>query len=156
MIGPTGEQLGIVPTEVGLRKAQESGLDLVEVAPRARPPVCRIMDYSKYKYEQSKREREARKKQHIIHVKELKISPNIDEHDYKVKLHHLRKFLERGDRAKITMKFKGRERQHMNRGRAVLERLMSDVADVGEPEEQPRVIYNRDMVIAFRPKPKKG
>ena len=154
MIGPSGEQVGVVPTEDGLRRAQEAGLDLVEVAPSARPPVCRIMDYSKYKYEQSKREREARRRQHVMHVKELKMSPNIDDHDYMVKLQYLRKFLGRGDKTKITMRFRGRERRYMDRGKVVLERLMKDVADVGEPEAQPKVMFGRDMIVSFRPKAK--
>ena len=154
MIGPSGEQVGVVPTEDGLRRAQEAGLDLVEVAPSARPPVCRIMDYSKYKYEQSKREREARRRQHVMHVKELKMSPNIDDHDYMVKLQYLRKFLGRGGKTKITMRFRGRERRYMDRGKVVLERLMKDVADVGEPEAQPKVMFGRDMIVSFRPKAK--
>ncbi|MFH1847956.1 MAG: translation initiation factor IF-3 [Candidatus Omnitrophota bacterium] len=154
LIGSDSEQLGVVATEEAIKRAQDEGLDLVEVAPLAKPPVCRIMDYSKYKYEQSKREREAKKKQHVVHVKELKMTPNIDEHDLAVKLNSLRKFLSRGDKAKITMKFRGREKQHMDRGRAVLDKLMQDVADVGSADSQPRVMFGRSMIVSFSPKAK--
>lgn len=139
-------------TQEALRRAQDAGLDLVEVAPQAAPPVCRIMDYSKYKYDQEKKQREAKKKQHVIHIKELKLKPNIEEHDYQVKIYHLRRFLERGDKTKITMMFRGRETQHMERGRAVLDRLMADVADIGELEEPPTKLFGSTIVMTFRPK----
>jgi len=126
----------------------------VEVAPQAAPPVCRIMDYSKYKYEQEKKQREAKKKQHITHTKELKIKPNIEEHDYQVKLAFLRKFLERGDKTKISVMFRGREAQHLERGRAVLDRLMKDIADIGEVEEPPTTLFGKTIVMTFRPKVK--
>jgi translation initiation factor IF-3 len=143
-----------VPIQDALRRADEAGLDLVEVAAQALPPVCRIMDYSKYKYDQEKKQREAKKKQHVIHIKELKIKPNIEEHDYQVKAVHLRKFLERGDKTKITVMFRGRETQHMERGRAVLDKLMNDVADIGEVEEPPTTLFGRTIVMTFRPKAK--
>ena len=126
----------------------------MEVAPQAAPPVCRIMDYSKYKYEQEKKQREAKKKQHITHTKELKIKPNIEEHDYQVKLAFLRKFLERGDKTKISVMFRGREAQHLERGRAVLDRLMKDIADIGEVEEPPTTLFGKTIVMTFRPKVK--
>lgn len=154
MIDQNGEQLGVVPINDAVRKAEEIGLDLVEVAAQALPPVCRIMDYSRYKYEQEKRQREAKKKQHIIHIKELKVKPDIEEHDYQVKLSHLRRFLERGDKTKISVVFRGREVQHMERGRVVLDRLMKDVADVGEVEEPPTTLFGRTIVMTFRPKVK--
>jgi len=154
LIDQNGEQVGVVSAQDALRRADEAGLDLVEVAPEAAPPVCRIMDYSKYKYDQEKKQREAKKKQHIIHIKELKIKPNIEEHDYQVKLSYLRKFLERGDKTKITVMFRGREVQHMERGRAVLDRIMRDVADIGEVEEPPAVMFGRSIVMIFRPKVK--
>jgi translation initiation factor IF-3 len=135
-----------------LRRAQEAGFDLVEVAAQAMPPVCRIMDYSKYKYDQEKKQREAKKKQHVIHTKELKMKPNIEEHDYQVKVSHLRRFLEKGDKTKITMMFRGREIQHMDRGRGLLERLMGDVADIGEVEEPPVTLFGKTIVMTFRPK----
>lgn len=137
-----------------MRRADEVGLDLVEVAPDANPPVCRIMDYSKYKYDQEKKQREAKKKQHTIHIKELKMKPNIEDHDYHVKLAHLRKFLERGDKSKITMMFRGREIQHMERGRTLLDKMMNDVADIGEVEEPPTVLFGKTIVMTFRPKVK--
>lgn len=124
------------------------------MAPQATPPVCRIMDYSKYKYEQEKKQREAKKKQHTIHIKELKLKPNIEEHDYQVKLAYLRKFLERGDKTKITLMFRGRETQHKERGRVVLDRLMNDVADIGEVEEPPTELFGRTIVMTFKPKTK--
>ncbi|MBU1061467.1 MAG: translation initiation factor IF-3, partial [Candidatus Omnitrophica bacterium] len=106
LIGSDGEQMGIVPTRDAIDKAQELGFDLVEVASQTSPPVCRIMDYSKYKYDQEKKAREARKHQKVVHLKEIKIKPNIEEHDYQVKLHHLKRFLSRGDKAKLTMTFR--------------------------------------------------
>ncbi|MBI4335920.1 MAG: translation initiation factor IF-3 [Candidatus Omnitrophica bacterium] len=152
LIDHNGEQMGVVPIQDALKRAQEAGLDLVEVAAQALPPVCRIMDYSKYKYDQEKKQREAKKKQHIIHTKELKLKPNIEEHDYQVKLSHLKRFLERGDKTKITMIFRGRETQHMERGRVVLEKLMNDIAGVGEVEEPPTTLFGRTIVMTFRPK----
>jgi len=122
-----------------LKRAEEAGLDLVEVAPTAVPPVCRIMDYSKYKYEQEKREKEAKKKQRVIHIKEIRMSPKIGEHDYQFKLKNLEDFLKRGDKVKVTMMFKGREMTHMDIGRKVLDRLSSDISSVGEIEETPRL-----------------
>ncbi len=128
----------MLATPDALKKAEEAGLDLVEVAPTAVPPVCRIMDYSKYKYEQEKREKEARKKQKIVHLKEIRLSPKIGEHDYLFKLRNLEDFLKRGDKVKITMMFKGREMAHVDIGRKILERLSSDISQVGEIEESPR------------------
>lgn len=151
LIGPDGEQMGVVLTRDALQKAQEVGLDLVEVAPGANPPVCRIMDYSKYKYEQEKKEKEARKHQHIMHLKEIKMKPNIEEHDYQVKLFHLKRFLGRGDKARLTMTFRGREMSHMDIGKKVLDRVISDLADVGEIETGPSR-EGRDIIINFIPK----
>ncbi len=138
VVGETGEQLGVLTTPEALKRAEEAGLDLVEVAPTAVPPVCRIMDYSKYKYEQEKREKEARKKQKIVHLKEIRLSPKIGEHDYQFKVRNLEDFLKRGDKVKITMMFKGREMAHVDLGRKILERLSSDISQVGEIEEPPR------------------
>jgi len=154
LIDQNGEQVGVIQTQVALKRAEEAGLDLVEVAPDTKPPVCRIMDYPKYKYEQAKKQREARKKQHVIHVKELKLKPNIEEHDYQVKLNHLRRFLKRGDKTKLTVVFRGREVQHMERGGVVLERIMKEVADIGEVEEPPKRMFGRTIVMTFRPKVK--
>ena len=138
VVGEAGEQLGVLVTPDALKKAEEAGLDLVEVAPTAVPPVCRIMDYSKYKYEQEKREKEARKKQKIVHLKEIRLGPKIGEHDYQFKLRNLEDFLKRGDKVKITMMFKGREMAHVDLGRKILERLSSDISQIGEIEESPR------------------
>ncbi|MDD5136774.1 MAG: translation initiation factor IF-3 [Candidatus Omnitrophica bacterium] len=138
VVGEAGEQLGVLATPEALKRAEEAGLDLVEVAPTAVPPVCRIMDYSKYKYEQEKREKEARKKQKIVHLKEVRLSPKIGEHDYQFKLKNLENFLKRGDKVKVTMMFKGREMAHVDLGRKILDRLSSDISQVGEIEEPPR------------------
>ena len=122
-----------------LKRAEEAGFDLVEVAPTAVPPVCRIIDYSRYKYEQEKREKEARKKQKIVHIKELRLGPKIGEHDYQFKLRYLEDFLKRGDKVKVTMMFRGREMAHMDLGRKLLDRLASDISAIGEIEEAPRL-----------------
>ena len=137
LIGAEGEQLGVVDIQEALRRATESGLDLVEVAPQSVPPVCRIMNFSKFKYDQEKKEKEARKKQRVIHVKEIRLKPKIGEHDYQVKLHHVQRFLKRGDRIKITLVFRGREMVHQELGRAVLERFAKEVSDIGEIEKGP-------------------
>ena len=124
--------MGVLPTEEGMRIAREAGLDLVEIAPNSRPPVCRIMDYSKYNYEQSKKEKLARKKQKNIELKEIKLKPKIGEHDYQFKLKHIQRFLKKGDRVKITLTFRGREIVHAELGRNILERLSRDIANIGE------------------------
>jgi translation initiation factor IF-3 len=154
LIDQNGEQVGVVPIQDALRRAEAAGMDLVEVAAQALPPVCRIMDYSKYKYDQEKQQREAKKRQHVIHTKEIKLKPNIEIHDYQVKLASLRRFLERGDKTKITMIFRGRETQHMARGRVLLDRMMNDAADIGEVEEPPTTLFGRTIVMTFRPKAK--
>lgn len=123
----------------GLKKAEEAGLDLVEVAPTAVPPVCRIIDYSRYKYEQEKREKEARKKQKVVHIKEIRLGPKIGEHDYQFKVRNLEEFLKRGDKVKVTMMFKGREMAHIDLGRKILDRLSSEISSIGEIEESPRL-----------------
>jgi translation initiation factor IF-3 len=122
-----------------LKKAEEAGLDLVEIAPTATPPVCRIMDHSKFKYEQEKKEKEARKKQKVIHLKEIRMGPKIGEHDYQFKLRHLSDFLKKGDKVKVTMIFRGREMAHIDLGRKVLDRLSGDISALGEVEESPKL-----------------
>lgn len=134
LIGADGKQKGVVSTTEALGTAREAGLDLVEIAPNVKPPVCKIMDFNKFKYEQQKKEREAKKKQHIVHVKEIKMSSKIAEHDYQTKLNHLRRFLERKDRAKVTMFFRGREMTHTDLGRKIIARLIGDLSDIAEPE----------------------
>ena len=134
LIGVKGEQIGIVPTRDALRRAQEEGYDLVEVAPLAKPPVCRILDLSKFLYNLSKKEKEARKKQKVILVKEVKMTLKIEEHDYQTKLRNARKFIERGDKVKLTMFFRGREITHADIGRKVIQRFTEDISDVAEVE----------------------
>jgi len=137
LIDQDGNQAGVVETREALRLAKEAELDLVEVAAQAAPPVCRIMDFSKFKYDQAKKEKEARKKQKVIHVKEIKFHPFIEENDYKVKLHNLERFLKQGDKAKITMQFRGREMNYVATGKKVLERLSQEIAPLGEVEKAP-------------------
>jgi len=151
LIGEDGKQFGVVRINEALRIAQEAGLDVVEVAPNVSPPVCRIMDYSKFKYEQEKKEREAKKKQHVTHVKELKIGPKIEEHDYQVKLHHLERFIKRLDKVKITMRFRGRQMQHVDLGRNILDRVIKDISPVGEVESPPK-LEGKLITMLIKPK----
>ncbi len=151
LIGAEGEQLGVVTSEEANRLAREQGLDLVEVAPKATPPVCRIMDYGKYKYEQSKRAKEAKKHQHLIEVKEMKFRPKTDEHDYQFKLKHIQKFLEEGNKAKVTVMFRGREMVHVDLGKRVLERLIQETQDFASVEQPPR-LEGRNMTVVLAPK----
>ncbi len=134
LIGASGEQIGIVPTKEGLRRAVEEGLDLVEIAATAKPPVCRILDLSKYLYILEKKEKEARKKQKVILVKEVKMTSKIEEHDYQTKLRNSRKFLERGDKLKLTMFFRGREITHVDIGQKIVARFVEDLSDVADVE----------------------
>jgi len=150
-VSEDGKQLGVVDTREALKIASDAGLDLVEVAPNVNPPVCRIMDYSRFKYEQEKREREARKKQHVTHLKELKIGPLIEEHDYRVKLHHLERFLKRGDKVKIHMRFRGRQMAHIDLGRNVLDRIIKDVREISDVEKPPK-LEGRMMTMVFSAK----
>jgi translation initiation factor IF-3 len=133
--------------------AVEAGLDLVEISPNANPPVCKIMDFGKFKYEQQKRESEARKKQKIIEVKEVKFRPNTDTNDYEVKMRNVFKFLENGDKVKITLRFRGREMAHQNLGRELLERVAVDVKEIGKIENMPKM-EGRQMIMMIGPLPK--
>nr|WP_242952053.1 translation initiation factor IF-3 [Carboxydocella sporoproducens] len=146
-----GEQLGIMPIKDALRIAAERNLDLVEVAPTAKPPVCRIMDYGKYRYEQSKREKEARKKQKVISVKEIKLRPSIEQHDFEVKANHVLRFLKDGDKVKATIMFRGREITHPELGQQLLERLADYVRDYAVVERAPKV-EGRNMIMILAPK----
>lgn len=134
LIGAKGEQVGIVDVREGVRRAREEGLDLVEVAPLAKPPVCRILDFGKYLYALSKKEKESRKKHKVIEVKEIKLTSKIDEHDYQTKLSHARRFLEKGNRVKLTLFFRGREITHMDIGEKVIGRFVNDLNDWGALE----------------------
>jgi len=154
LIGAEGENEGVVPPEKALLMAEDVGLDLVEISPNASPPVCKIMDFGKYKYEQQKRESEARKKQKIIEVKEIKFRPGTDIHDYDVKMRSVYKFLENGDKVKITMRFRGREMAHQELGRELLERVADDVKDHGKVENIPK-LEGRQMTMMIGPMPTK-
>ena len=136
--------------DFALRMAEEAGLDLVEISPNADPPVCKIMDFGKFKYETQKRESEARKKQKIIEVKEVKFRPNTDTHDYDVKMRNVIRFLEDGDKVKVTLRFRGREMAHQELGRDLLERVAADVASLGKIENMPRM-EGRQMVMMIGP-----
>ncbi|WP_311734964.1 MULTISPECIES: translation initiation factor IF-3 [Alloyangia] len=150
LIGAEGENLGVQTPARAMEMAEEAGLDLVEISPNAKPPVCKIMDFGKFKYEQQKRESEARKKQKTIEVKEVKFRPGTDTHDYDVKMRNVLKFLEGGDKVKITLRFRGREMAHQNLGRELLERVAEDVKEVGKVENMPKM-EGRQMVMMIGP-----
>ncbi len=151
VIDSNGQQLGVMLVKEALRTAAEQGLDLVEVAPQARPPVCRIMDYGKYKYEQSKRERDARKKQRVINVKELKIRPGIEEHDFQVKVRNARRFLTDGDKIKLTLMFRGRQITHASLGRNVCLKFYQELESQAVMEREPKV-EGRNMIMILAPR----
>lgn len=146
MVSFDGEQLGIMSVKDALKVALDKELDLVEVAPTAKPPVCRIMDYGKYRYEQSKREREARKKQKIIEVKEIRMTPKIESHDFQVKVKAAQKFLKDGDKVKAMIRFRGREIVHADLGKALLVQLFENVRDIAIVEREPR-IEGKNMIM---------
>jgi len=150
LIGAEGENVGVVSPVRALELAEDAGLDLVEISPNAIPPVCKIMDFGKYKYEQQKRESEARKKQKVIEVKEIKFRPGTDTHDYEVKMRNVYKFLENGDKVKITLRFRGREMAHLNLGRELLERISEDVEEHGKVENMPKM-EGRQMTMMVGP-----
>jgi translation initiation factor IF-3 len=153
LIDAEGQQIGIVSTREALRAAEESGLDLVEISPTAKPPVCRIMDYGKYLFEISKKQAEAKKKQKQIQVKELKFRPTTEEGDYQVKLRNLIRFLEHGDKVKITLRFRGREVAHQDLGMKILERLQQDTAEVCIVEQHAKR-EGRQLMMVLSPKKK--
>jgi translation initiation factor IF-3 len=150
VITPDGEQAGIIPIEQAMGMAEEMGMDLVEVAPMARPPVCRIMDYGKYKYEEQRQAREARKRQHHVQIKEVKMRPGIEDHDFEFKTRHARRFLEEGNKVKLTMMFRGRQMAHPEFGRQVLDRVSSMLGDVSKVEQHPQ-LEGRSMVMVLAP-----
>ncbi|HKV95481.1 MAG TPA: translation initiation factor IF-3 [Candidatus Angelobacter sp.] len=152
VIGADGEQLGIMTPQDATRKAREQNFDLVEISPTAVPPVCRIMDYGKFLYEQEKKERAAKKNQKQIVLKEVKFSVNVDEHDYVTKRNHVLRFLSEGDKVKASLRFRGREMAHQNLGRKVLERLVTEVGDKGIVEFRPRMEGNTVHVILAPPR----
>ncbi len=147
VIDDTGTQLGIMPPQQALTIARQKGLDLVEISASANPPVCRIMDYGRYQYQEQKRSREAKKHQKVIEVKEIKFRPKVDEHDYQFKKKHIERFLAEGDKVKATIFFRGREMAHPEIGRRILERLIQDLADIAQPETMPRQEGNQMHTI---------
>jgi translation initiation factor IF-3 len=151
VIAPDGSQLGILDVDVALARAQEEGLDLVEVAPMARPPVVRIMDYGKFKFEQAKQARLAKKKQHVILLKEVKYRPGIDDHDFDTKTRHARRFLEEGNKVKVTMMFRGRQVAHPELGKDVLDRVADELADIGKIETDAK-LEGKNMTMILAPK----
>jgi translation initiation factor IF-3 len=151
LIGPAGENYGVVSPNRALMMAEEAGLDLVEISPTAVPPVCKIMDFGKFKYETQKREAEARKKQHIIEIKEIKFRPGTDDHDYQVKMRAVLKFLSEGDKVKVTLRFRGREMAHQQLGLDLLNRVASDVGEAGKIEQMPK-LEGKQMVMMVAPK----
>jgi translation initiation factor IF-3 len=150
LIGAEGENLGVMPPRRAMELATDVGLDLVEISPNANPPVAKIMDLGKFKYEQQKRESEARKKQKTIEVKEVKFRPNTDVHDYEVKMRNVFRFLEAGDKVKVTLRFRGREMAHQNLGRELLERVAEDTKEVGKVENFPKM-EGRQMIMMVGP-----
>ena len=151
VIGPDGAQLGIMERDAALAAAQERELDLVEVAPMARPPVVRIMDYGKYKFEQAKQARVAKKKQHVIKLKEVKFRPGVDDHDFETKTRHARRFLEEGNKVKVTLMFRGRQIAHPELGRAVVDRVATELADIGKIESDAKM-EGKSMTMILSPK----
>ncbi len=154
MIGSEGEQLGVVSLRQALQTAEEAELDLVEISPTAKPPVCKIMDFGKFKYQESKKQHEAKLKQKQVQVKEIKFRPGTDEGDYQIKLRNITKFLGEGDKVKVTLRFRGREMAHQELGLAQLKRVEADVAELSVTEQFPKM-EGRQMVMVLGPKKKK-
>ena len=151
VISDTGEQLGVLPIDEALAAAEERGLDLVEVAPTARPPVVKIMDYGKFKFEEAKAARAAKKKQHVIDIKEVKFRPSIDGHDFDFKIRHMREFIGAGNKVKVTMMFRGRQMARLDLGKAVLDRVAAALADIGKIEFDAR-LEGKNMTMVIAPK----
>jgi translation initiation factor IF-3 len=154
VIGPDAEQLGVVSVKRALELAQQHELDLVEIAPTAKPPVCRIMDYSKFKYDQEKKERRIKKNQKIVHLKQIRLKPHIEEHDYMVKLKQIINFLKRKDQVKVNMFFRGREMMHLDIGRGILDRIVRDVAGIGQSDKPP-MVEGKVMSVVLQPSTEK-
>ena len=151
LIGEDGAKIGVTPRFDAIAKAQEAGLDLVEIAPNAEPPVCKILDYGKFKYQEQKKAAEARKKQKVIEIKEIKMRPNIDDHDYDVKMRSIKRFFEEGDKVKVTLRFRGREMAHLELGMQLLRRVESELVEVSKVEYSPR-LEGRQMIMVLAPK----
>jgi len=148
VINEEGKQVGVVPISEAKKLAQDAGLDLVEIVPNAKPPVCKIIDYGKYKYELGKKEKLMKKKQHVIHVKEIRLSPKIEEHDFNFKVGHARKFLEQGNKVKVNILFRGRQITHIEFGREVIDKFANELEDIAKLEMGPKV-EGRNMVAIF-------
>ena len=146
LIGPDGEQIGVVSSRGAQKIADEAGLDLVKIAPNAKPPVCKIIDYGKYRYELARKEKEAKKKQKTIDVKEVRLSPNIDKNDLNTKVNQARKFLSKGDKVKVTLRFRGRELAHVNSSKVILEEFAEQLSDVAVVDKQPK-FEGRSMIM---------
>ena len=153
LTGVDGEQLGILKLAEAFRLSEEADVDLVEIAPQAQPPVCRLMDYGKFKYQEQKKAHENKLKQKVVQIKEVKFRPGTDDGDYNVKLRNLKRFLEEGDKTKITLRFRGREMAHQEIGARMLERLKSDLEEVGQQEQMPKM-EGRQMIMVISPKKK--
>ena len=151
LIDDAGEMIGVMSAREALIRAYDVGLDLVEISPNAVPPVCKILDYGKYKYEQQKKANEARKKQKVVEIKEIKVRPNIDDHDYEVKMKQMKNFIGEGDKVKVTLRFRGREMAHQELGVKVLERIRNDLTELVKVEQMPK-LENRQMVMVVSPK----
>ncbi len=151
VIDEAGEMLGVMSAQDALRRAYDVGLDLLEISPNAVPPVCKITDYGKFKYEQQKKANEARKRQKVVEIKEIKVRPNIDDHDYDVKMRSARSFIDEGDKVKVTLRFRGREMAHQDLGVKVLERIRVELGELVKVEQMPR-LENRQMIMVLAPK----
>lgn len=151
LIGENGEQLGIMSSRDALKLAKEAELDLVKIAPNAQPPVCKIIDYGKYRYEQARREKEAKKKQKVIEIKEVRLSPNIDENDLNTKINAARKFIQKGDRVKVTLRFRGREMSHMAQSKHILDEFAEKLADIAVVEK-PAKVEGRSLTLILSEK----
>lgn len=154
VVSADGEQLGVIPTVVAIAKAKDAGLDLVEVAPNAEPPVCRIMDFGSFKFQKKKKEKESKKRAHVIHVKEIRLSPKIEKHDFEVKLKHARKFLEKHDRVLLSMRFRGREMMYVDRAEEVMNDFVVACSDLAKPDGELRKAGRR-MEVQILPLNKK-
>ncbi len=151
LIDEKGEMIGVIKIEEGLKKADESGLDLVEISPNAKPPVCKIIDYGKYLYQIEKKKKEAKKNQKVVHLKEIKLRPKTDIHDYNFKVKHIKEFLKSGNKVKVTVKFRGREMAFMAVGKEQLDKVIADTAELGKPDSSPR-LEGRNLNLTIIPK----
>ncbi|MBB5517275.1 translation initiation factor IF-3 [Amphiplicatus metriothermophilus] len=151
LIDETGEKRGVVPTREALEIAIQAGLDLVEVSPNSQPPVCKILDYGKFKYQQQKKKAEAKKKQKVVEIKEIKMRPNIDQHDYEVKTRAIRRFFSEGDKVKVTLRFRGREMAHQERGLELLQRVQAEFEEIAKVEQTPK-LEGRQMMMVLAPR----